>query len=210
MDQRIESFLADVLALAGDAPDAIREGVRVALADCGAIFRAQEVNKRNEGKGCSRLPRLQLCARLLSELSGFAAQTPPSGWALWGSVRLRAACDRERGSDGWSCAYSVHWVCPNPLLQLGTGLSPGQQHTWSHQPDLLKFRSAKRELLAGNPQGPRWLQCGLLYCGIRQPSLFITEIDQRAMEAPDLSDLASSLMGCGDGQAAQKIFYVEQ
>ena len=45
MDQRIESFLADVLALAGENPDAIREGVRVALADCEAIFRAQEPNK---------------------------------------------------------------------------------------------------------------------------------------------------------------------
>jgi hypothetical protein len=32
MDQRIESFLADVLALAGEDPDAIREKVRVALA----------------------------------------------------------------------------------------------------------------------------------------------------------------------------------
>jgi hypothetical protein len=29
MDQRIESFLGDVLALAGEEPDAIREGVRV-------------------------------------------------------------------------------------------------------------------------------------------------------------------------------------
>ena len=29
MDQRIEAFLADVLALAGENPDAIREGVRV-------------------------------------------------------------------------------------------------------------------------------------------------------------------------------------
>jgi hypothetical protein len=46
MDQRIEAFLADVLALAGESPDAIREGVRVALADCEAIFRAQEANKR--------------------------------------------------------------------------------------------------------------------------------------------------------------------
>jgi hypothetical protein len=34
MDQRIEAFLADVLALAGENPDAIREGVRVAFADC--------------------------------------------------------------------------------------------------------------------------------------------------------------------------------
>ena len=32
IDQRIEAFLADVLALAGENPDAIREGVRVALA----------------------------------------------------------------------------------------------------------------------------------------------------------------------------------
>ena len=31
MDQRIESFLADVLALAGEEPDAVRDGVRVAL-----------------------------------------------------------------------------------------------------------------------------------------------------------------------------------
>jgi hypothetical protein len=40
MDQRIEAFLADVLALADENPDAIREGVRVALADCEEIFRA--------------------------------------------------------------------------------------------------------------------------------------------------------------------------
>jgi hypothetical protein len=31
MDQRIESFLADVLALAGEDPGAAREGVRVPL-----------------------------------------------------------------------------------------------------------------------------------------------------------------------------------
>jgi hypothetical protein len=40
MDQRIESFLADVLALAGEELDAVREGVRVALVDCEAIIRA--------------------------------------------------------------------------------------------------------------------------------------------------------------------------
>jgi hypothetical protein len=34
MDQRIESFLADVVALAGEVPDVVREGVGVALADC--------------------------------------------------------------------------------------------------------------------------------------------------------------------------------
>ena len=37
--------LADVLALAGENPDAIREGVRVAFVDCEAIFRVQETNK---------------------------------------------------------------------------------------------------------------------------------------------------------------------
>jgi hypothetical protein len=42
MDQRIESFLADVLALAGEDPEAIREKVRVALAKCEMIFRQQE------------------------------------------------------------------------------------------------------------------------------------------------------------------------
>jgi hypothetical protein len=46
MDQRIESFLADVLALAGENPDAIREGVRVALAKCEAIFQVREPNNR--------------------------------------------------------------------------------------------------------------------------------------------------------------------
>ena len=45
VDQGIESFLADVLALAGENPDAIREGVRIALLDCEATFRAQETNK---------------------------------------------------------------------------------------------------------------------------------------------------------------------
>ena len=63
MDQRIESFLGDVLELAGEDPDAISSridmarsergtrcsfsarGVRVALADCEALFRVREPNK---------------------------------------------------------------------------------------------------------------------------------------------------------------------
>src|SRR6266480_3893102 len=40
MDERVEAFLADVLALEGEDANAIREGVRVALADCEQIFRA--------------------------------------------------------------------------------------------------------------------------------------------------------------------------
>jgi hypothetical protein len=40
MDQRIEAFLAEVVALAGEEPDAVRQGVLRALGDCEAIFRA--------------------------------------------------------------------------------------------------------------------------------------------------------------------------
>ena len=67
MDQRIEAFLADVLALAGEEPDAVRDGVGVALADCEAIFRAQEVNKRMKEKAahaCRALCR----ARVVEEM----------------------------------------------------------------------------------------------------------------------------------------------
>ena len=39
-DPRIESFLADVLALEGDNPDAIHEGVLVAVVDCEQIFQS--------------------------------------------------------------------------------------------------------------------------------------------------------------------------
>jgi hypothetical protein len=46
MDQRIESSLGDVLALAGEEPDAVDEGVRVTLADCEVIFRTREDNRR--------------------------------------------------------------------------------------------------------------------------------------------------------------------
>ena len=67
MDQRIEAFLIDVLALAGEQPDAVREGVRVALADCEAIFRAQEPNRRMKDRAahaCRALCR----ARVLEEM----------------------------------------------------------------------------------------------------------------------------------------------
>jgi hypothetical protein len=39
MDDRVEVFLADVLALEGEEPDAIRAGVRVALGDTETKFR---------------------------------------------------------------------------------------------------------------------------------------------------------------------------
>ena len=50
VDERIESFLADVLALEGEDENAVRNDVRVALADYEQIFRAQEVNKRMKDK----------------------------------------------------------------------------------------------------------------------------------------------------------------
>ena len=67
MDQRIEAFLADVLALHGESPEAIRERVRTALRDCETTFRAQEANKRMKDKAahaCQALCR----ARVLEEI----------------------------------------------------------------------------------------------------------------------------------------------
>jgi hypothetical protein len=76
MDERVEAFLADVLALEGETANAIRETVRGALADYEQLFRAQEVNQRMRKKprtpatraaglassrryGCERERRLQ-------------------------------------------------------------------------------------------------------------------------------------------------------
>jgi hypothetical protein len=67
MDQRIESFLANVLALAGEEPDVVRDEVRVALGDYEAIFRAQETNKRmrdNAALVCRALCRVRVAEEL--------------------------------------------------------------------------------------------------------------------------------------------------
>ena len=67
MDQRIESFLADVLALEDENSNAIREGVRIVLADYEQIFRAQEVHQRMKDKAahaCHALCR----ARVVEEM----------------------------------------------------------------------------------------------------------------------------------------------
>jgi hypothetical protein len=69
MDQRIESFLGDVLAHAGEEPDAVREGVRVALADCEAIFRTREDNRRMRDRAarvCRTLCRTRIVAEMPS------------------------------------------------------------------------------------------------------------------------------------------------
>ena len=60
-DARVESFLADALALEGENPDAIREGVHVG--DCEEIFKAQEVNRRMKDKAahaCRALCRARI------------------------------------------------------------------------------------------------------------------------------------------------------
>jgi hypothetical protein len=67
VDQRIESFLGDVLALAGEEPDAVPEGVRRALAKCEAIFRLQEPKKRMRDQAahaCRALCRARVAEEL--------------------------------------------------------------------------------------------------------------------------------------------------
>ncbi len=67
MDQRIESFLGDVLALAGEEPDAVRKGVRAALGRCEAIFRLQEPKKRMRDQAahaCRALCRVRVAEEL--------------------------------------------------------------------------------------------------------------------------------------------------
>jgi hypothetical protein len=67
MDQRIESFLTDVLALAGEEPDAVRDSVRVALADCEALFRVREPNKRMRDQA-GRVSRALCRTRVVAEM----------------------------------------------------------------------------------------------------------------------------------------------
>jgi hypothetical protein len=77
MDERVEAFLADVLALEGEEANTIRQGVRGALADYEQLFRAQEVNKRMKEKAahaCHALCR----ARVVEEI-GLRKGTPTAG-----------------------------------------------------------------------------------------------------------------------------------
>ena len=65
MDQRIESFLGDVLALAGEEPGP--GGVRRALAKCESIFRLQEPKKRMRDQA-ARVCRALCCSRVVAEM----------------------------------------------------------------------------------------------------------------------------------------------
>lgn len=66
MDQRIESYLTDVLALEGQDSNRIREGVRFHLAKCEKHFRDSESNKRM--KDTAAYAGRRMCrARVLEE-----------------------------------------------------------------------------------------------------------------------------------------------
>ena len=72
MDERVEALLADVLALEGEDPNVIREGVRGALADYEQLFRAREVNKRMKDKAahaCHALFRARVSALSMDRVS---------------------------------------------------------------------------------------------------------------------------------------------
>jgi hypothetical protein len=71
MDQRIVSFLTDVLALAGEEPDVVRDEVRVALGDYAAIFWAQEPNKLMKDKAA------HACRVLMPRSRRRGARAPP-------------------------------------------------------------------------------------------------------------------------------------
>ena len=67
MDERIEGFLRDVLALEGEHSNLVRESVRALLANCGRQFRSAETNKRMKDTAthaCDMLRR----ARVVEEI----------------------------------------------------------------------------------------------------------------------------------------------
>jgi hypothetical protein len=85
MDQRIEAFLADVLALAGKDLDAVREGVRVALASCEALFRVREPNNRRSLEARAERHRPA------------GALSCPSGSQAAGDRQRRGSCQSRNG-----------------------------------------------------------------------------------------------------------------
>ena len=74
MDERVEAFLANVLALEGEEANTIRQGVRGALADYEQLFRAQEVNKRIKEKAAHACHAL--CRARVVEETGLRKGTP--------------------------------------------------------------------------------------------------------------------------------------
>jgi hypothetical protein len=109
MDQRIESFVADVLALAGEDPDAVREGVRFALADCQAIFRAQEANKRMRDKAalaCRALCRARRDQGTRTAPGNANGGAPEACAQLHRPAGMRRALTARRFPPPWSVAQA--------------------------------------------------------------------------------------------------------
>jgi hypothetical protein len=113
-DARIEAFLADVLAVEGENPDAIRHGVHVALADSEQIFKAAEANRRMKDKAAHacharivyEMQRQRPARRCVGPLSPAAPSSPSDAHAetfgqLCSKVRaLAAACPVETEKRG--------------------------------------------------------------------------------------------------------------
>jgi hypothetical protein len=99
-EQHLETFMADVLALAGAEPDAIGEGVRVALAKAEAGFRASKSKKRMKdaaGRACRAVCRARVAESAAEE------RTTWSTWhwcsSAWTGVELaRARLGRSRST----------------------------------------------------------------------------------------------------------------
>jgi hypothetical protein len=67
MDERIEAFLKDVLALEGEISNLLREGVRRQLVICEEQFRDAETNKRMKDKAahaCRTLCRTRVAEEI--------------------------------------------------------------------------------------------------------------------------------------------------
>lgn len=67
MDERIEAFLKDVLALEGEISNLLREGVRRYLAICEKQFRDAETNKRMKDRAaqaCRTLCRARVAEEM--------------------------------------------------------------------------------------------------------------------------------------------------
>ena len=106
MDERVEAFLADILALEGEEANAIRQGVRGALADYEQLFRAQEVNKRMKEKAahaCHALCR----ARVVEEI-----RLEPRESAVASSARVSRA--------GLAHLVEVQYVTEHPQSERKT------------------------------------------------------------------------------------------
>ena len=88
MDQRIEAFPADVLALAGEDLDAIGEGVRVALAVRGDLpaAGAEEAHEGQAAHACRALCRARVAEELQRRLVSVKRARCRSAFCLTKSI----------------------------------------------------------------------------------------------------------------------------